>query len=204
MGQINRFVVDPITNEVTHVVVQKGWLLPEDKVIPFAMVQSTSGEKLILNEEISDFDQLPSFEETYYIRATDERPGELTPAGDPAYHYAPAYYWYPSQANIAYPGMGLPSYPWTTGETKRNIPENTIPIHEGTDVHSSDGKHVGDVERLFVDGESKQVTHFVIAQGVFFKDRKLVPVNWVKQVEEDAVHLGVSSEVLDRLPGYED
>jgi sporulation protein YlmC with PRC-barrel domain len=204
VGRINRFVVDPTTNEVTHVVVQKGWLLPEDKVIPFERVSRTDDEKLVLNEEIGDFDELPSFEETYYVRATDERPGDLTPAGDPAYHYAPAYYWYPSQVNMVYPSMGLPSQPWTTGQTKRNIPEDTVPIQEGTDVHSSDGKEIGDVERLFVDGESKQVTHFLISQGLFFKDRKLVPVHWVRRVEEDAVHLAVSSEVLNRLPAYED
>ena len=29
VGKINRFILDPETNEVTHVVVQKGWLLLE-------------------------------------------------------------------------------------------------------------------------------------------------------------------------------
>jgi sporulation protein YlmC with PRC-barrel domain len=186
------------------VVVQKGWLLPEDKVIPFAMVRSTSGEKLVLNEEIGDFDELPSFEETHYIRATDEGTGDIRPVGDPAYQYMPAYYWYPSRAGLGYTGMGIAPYPWATGETKRNIPEDTIPIQEGTDVHSADGQEIGDVERLIIDPESKQVTHFVISQGMLFKDRKLVPVHWVKRVEEDALHLAVSSEVLNRLPAYEE
>jgi uncharacterized protein YrrD len=204
VGRINRFVLDPATNEVTHVVIQKGWLLPEDKVVPFGMMRSMDDDKLVMNEEVADFEQLPAFEETHFIRATDDRPGDLTPTGDPEYQYTPAYYWYPSQSNIGYPAMGLGHYAWPTGETKRNIPENTVPIREGTDIHSSDGKEVGEVERLIVDPDSNQVTHFLVSQGVLFKDRKLVPVHWVKQVEEDSLYLGVSSQVLERLPSYEE
>lgn len=29
VDRINRFVLHPVTNEVTHIVVQKGWLLPD-------------------------------------------------------------------------------------------------------------------------------------------------------------------------------
>jgi uncharacterized protein YrrD len=203
VGKINRFVVDPVTNEVTHVVVQKGWLLPEDKILPFDMVRSTSDDKLVLNEEVREFEQLPPFEETHFIRANDD-PSDLTPAGDPRYEYTPAYYWYPSQSNIGYPGLAFGHYAWPVGETRRNIPDDTVPIKEGTDIVSSDGKHVGDVERLLVDPESKQVTHFLISQGMLFKDRKLVPVHWVKSVEEETVTLGVNSQVLERLPSYED
>jgi sporulation protein YlmC with PRC-barrel domain len=205
VGKVNRFVLDPATNEVTHIVLQKGWLLPEDKVVPFEMVREGSEGKIILSEEVGDFEQLPPFEETRFIRATDERPGDGTPEGDPAYHYTPAYYWYPSHANIGYPGFGLGYYAWPpAGETRRNIPEDTIPLKEGTDVISSDGEHVGDVERLIIEPDSGRATHFVISQGLLFKDRKLVPAHWVRMVEEDQVHLVVSARLLERLPAYEE
>jgi uncharacterized protein YrrD len=200
VGRINRFVLDPSTNEVTHVVIQKGWLLPEDKILPFQMVKSIE-DTLVLNEEIRDFDELPPFEETHFVRAVDD---DLSPSGDPAYQYTPAYYWYPSHSNIGFPGIGLGHYTWPAGETKRNIPEDTIPIKEGPDIVSSDGKEVGNVERLFVDVDSNKVTHFLISQGLLFKDRKLVPVHWVKSVTEDNVYLAVSSQVLERLPSYEE
>jgi hypothetical protein len=88
--------------------------------------------------------------------------------------------------------------------TTRNIPEDTIPIREGTNVMSSDDKHVGDVERIFVDPDSNQATHFVISQGILFKDRKLVPAYWVTSVEEEQVHLSVNSRLLERLPSYQE
>ena len=68
---------------------------------------------------------------------------------------------------------------------------------------SSDGEHVGDVERLFVDSDSNRATHFVIAEGLLFKERKLIPANWVRSIEEDKVHLAVPSRVLERLPAYQ-
>jgi sporulation protein YlmC with PRC-barrel domain len=204
VGKVNRFVLDPATNELTHIVIQKGWLLPEDKVVPFEMVKSAVGESVVLSEEVGDFDKLPPFEETQFIRVMDDRPEDAIPAPDPRYEYTPAYFWYPAQSNIGFPGLALGHYAWPSGETKRNIPEDTVPLKEGTNIISSDGKHVGDVERLFLEGDSNKVTHFVISQGVLFKDRKLVPAHWVKSVEEDEVHLVVSSQLLERLPSYQE
>jgi uncharacterized protein YrrD len=215
VGKVNGFVLDPATNEVTHIIVQKGWLLPEDKVLSFDIVQSASEDKVVLNEDIGDFDELPAFEEAHYIqtRDADVAPGE-TPAprdrlpnsdlnrgADRGYSYAPAYYWYPPHGFIGYP-VGY--YGWPPMETVRNIPEDTIPLKEGTDVMSSDGEHVGDVQRLYVEPESNQATHFVISQGMLFKDRKLVPAHWVKSVSEEKVQLAVTSALLERLPSFEE
>ncbi|HSL29138.1 MAG TPA: PRC-barrel domain-containing protein [Anaerolineales bacterium] len=203
VGKVNRFVLDPATNEVTHIVIQKGWLLPEDKVIPFPFISSGSEDRLVLSDEVGDLDELPPFEETHFIRATDEDSGSPLAANARAYHYAPAYYWYP-RAHMGYPGFGPAYFAGPVTETTRNIPEDTIPLQEGTDVISADGEHVGDVERLFIDPESNKATHFLISQGLLFKDRKLVPIHWVKSVEEAEVHLVVSSRLLERLPAHED
>lgn len=220
VGKVSGFVVDPATHEVTHIVVQKGWLFPEDKVLAFDMIQSADEDKVVLKENIGDIDQLPAFEETHFITPRDAnitREGGSMPVEErrraeiiqeeanegrsAALSVAPAYYWYPPHGYVGYPVgyYGLPPM-----ETVRNIPADTIPVREGTDVMSSDGEHVGDVERLFVEPASNKVTHFVISQGVFFKDRKLVPAHWVRSAEEDKVHLSVNSALLDQLPSYEE
>lgn len=205
VGKINRFILDPKTNEVTHIVVQKGWLLPEDKVVPFDRVRSATEDKVILNENIDDFNQLPPFEESHFVRVSDEdglnasrRTGEY-----PSYRSAPAYYWYPPSGYVGYPAYGMGLAPWPPMETQQNIPANTIPMKEGIDVVSSDGKHVGDVERLFVERETNKATHFLISQGLLFKDHKLVPASWVKSATEDKVQLAVSAKVLESLPSYQ-
>ena len=220
VGKVSGFVLDPATNEVTHIIVQKGWLFSEDRVLPFDIVNSATEDKVVLNKNIENFDDLPAFEETHYIRTREADrnvPGSTSPSDEtrrariieeessqgrsPAFSYAPAYYWYPPYGYVGYP-VGY--YGWPPMETVRNIPEDTIPLKEGTDVMSSDGKHVGDVERLFVDPESNKATHFVMSQGIFFKDRKLVPAHWVRSVGEENIHLSVTSELLEQLPSYEE
>lgn len=210
VGKINRIILDPATNEVTHLVVQKGWLFSEDKVVPFELVSSATEDKVVLSKDIDDVNQLPPFEESHFIRTPDADldetfrdrmvEGDVNRSGTPGYSFAPAYYWYPPYGYVGYP-VGY--YGWPPMETVRNIPEDTIPLKEGTDVISSDGEHIGDVERLFVDTGSNKATHFVISQGVFFPDRKLVPAHWVKSVGEEKVHLAVSAKVLESLPSYE-
>lgn len=220
VGTVSGFVLDPATNEVTHIVVQKGWLFPEDKVLSFDMIQSANEDKVVLKGNIGDVEELPSFEETHFItprEADITREGGTHPAEEKrraeiiqedasegqsaAFSYAPAYYWYPPRGYVGYPVgyYGLPPM-----ETVRNIPEDTIQVKEGTDIMSADGEHIGDVERLLVDPDSNRLTHFVISQGVFFKDRKLVPAHWVRSVDEDKVHLSVTSELLEHVPSYEE
>jgi uncharacterized protein YrrD len=200
VGKINRFVLDPATNEVTHIVVQKGWLLPEDKVVPIAMIGTATEERVVLNQKVEDLDQLPPFEETHFVELAEE---DVHPTDSSTYRYAPAYYWYPPSGYIGYPEFGPGYYGWPPVETTRNIPADTVPLKEGANVMSLDGEHVGDVERLFVDSDSNRATHFLISEGLLFKERKLIPAHWVKSVEEDKVRLTVPSRLLERLPTYQ-
>ena len=104
---------------------------------------------------------------------------------------------------LAHPTYGPNIYNWPPTEIRQNIPEHTVPLKEGADAITVDEKHVGDLERLFVEPDTNSVTHFVISQGLF-KERKLVPAAWVKNVAENKVHLSVSARLLDRLPAYEE
>lgn len=200
VGKINRFILDPETNEVTHVVVQKGWLLSEDKVVPLNMVRSTTEEKVILTGNADDFNKLPPFEESHFVRMYND---DFHQAEDASDSLSPVYFWYPPLMYPNHGAYGMPNSPLAPLahlETKRNIPEETIPLKEGANVISSDEKHVGNVERLFIDASSKKVTHFLITKGLLFKERKLIPAHWVKYVGEEKIHLLVSSSLLERLP----
>lgn len=204
VGKVNRFVLDPETNQVTHIVVQRGGLLSEDKVVPFEKIRSTTEDKIVLAEDIDHFEDLPPFEETHYVRINGAGIDNTRPAGDARVSQNPVmYYWYPPQGYLGLPAYGFPYYAWPPTETQQNIPENTVPLKEGTDVISSDGKHVGDVERLLLEPNTNRATHFVISQGLLFKDRKVVPAKWIKSVTDNEVRLTVASSVLEQLPSYE-
>lgn len=219
VGHVDRVVLDPRTKEVTHIVVRKGTLFTTDRVLPVKMVADTNADRILLQPDLTkgDLENLPEFEETQYLLALEEdyvkRPqaGTVTPV---AAHIAtattaPAMVWYPSSpaALSGYSGLGMlpyvPAADYVT-QTKRNIPDNAIGLKDGAHVHSADGHHVGDVERVFVDEQSHRATHLLIEHGIFFKTHTPIPVTWIDTVTENDVTLAVSEKLLKGLPEYKD
>lgn len=49
VGSIDRVVIDPRNNEVTHLVVRKGFFFPTDKVVPMDLVRTAEAWILILS-----------------------------------------------------------------------------------------------------------------------------------------------------------
>ena len=73
VGHIDRVVIDPGTKEVTGIVVRKGFLFTEDKVVPISLIAAATDERVTLREDAGDLQALPDFEETHYIAYDDER-----------------------------------------------------------------------------------------------------------------------------------
>lgn len=167
------------------------------------MISSATEDRVQLNEDVQEFYELPPFEETHYVRVDEDGASYHETTAYPSYRAAPGYYWYPPHGYLGYPAYGLGYPAWPLTETQQNIPSKTVPLEESTKVMSSDGEHVGDMERLLVDTNSNKATHFVISQGLLFKDRKLIPVSWIDSVTEDEVRLIVSARVLEQLPSYQ-
>src|SRR5258708_33678638 len=125
VGKIDRVVINPRTKAVTHVVVRKGLLLTEDKVVPIGAVASATPDRVVLFQSADNLDRFPPFEETHYVPVNSDAVG------------------------VDYQtGYARPLYISTDfiGETERNIPENTVALKEGAEVISADGESVGTVE----------------------------------------------------------
>ena len=200
VGHIDRVVMEPQTKEVTHVVVRKGFLFTDDKVVPIDFIATATEDRVALRSDVGDLNALPKFEETHYIPIPDTVPGTAPSAKD-----STPLYWYPP---IGLTPWGAPDAaqlgPVYVSHTEQNIPEGTVALKEGSKVISSDEKHVGNVERVFTDSRTNRVTHLLISQGLILTERRLVPITWVRLVLEDEVHLTVNSQQLDSLPQYQD
>jgi uncharacterized protein YrrD len=202
VGDLDRIVLNPSTEKVTHLVVRKGLLLPEDKLVPLDLVDAITEDQIALKETVAALSDLTDFEETYYLSYPEEGAKRPVPAD-----YARPVYWYPPPGT---PWWGFPASPYIgftdtppVTEVEQNIPEGTVALQEGADVISADGKHVGDVEQIFTETETNRATHFLISQGLLLKEKKLVPTAWIDTIGERAVSLVVKSDFLDNLPEYE-
>lgn len=204
VGHIDRVVLNPNTKEVTHLVVRKGFLFTEDKIVPLHVIESAIEERVALREDAGNLDGLPPFEETHYIPLDkDDLRSSAYPIGTAA-----ALYWYPPRGgSISYPGSSGYARPFprrTKTETEQNIPEDTVALKEGSRVISTDSQHVGNVVRVFTEPQDNQVTHLLISDGFIFKVKKLIPVSWISEIQEDEIFLGVGVAMLDTLPEYQE
>lgn len=199
-GTIERMVMNPRTGELTHVVVEKGFLFTKDYVVPVDHIEMTSEDRVTLT--VADEDRFEPFEESYYVQADDTTTPERVIPTAGTYGPIPYYYYGPVGTQWSATPMWLDPYqPNYVRKTARNIPEESVALEEGVDVYTSDGEKVGDVDQVVTEGD--RVTHFIVSKGLFFKEHKLVPTMWIRTVAEGAIRLGVSSEYMERLPDYE-
>jgi len=191
VGSINRVVLSPESKMVTHIVVRKGTLLNRvDKVVPVDLIAETTEDRILLRDEAGDLESFPPFEEE---RVVDKKTGLDQP---PLFESS-------SPELIGYPEPNIPVIP-APGEQyvtqiDQNIPEGTVALKEGARVITADGQHVGKVERVLADLSADQVTHLLISRGMFPKETKLIPMEWVARMEEDGVHLGVEEHRVKEL-----
>ena len=196
LGTLSRVIIDPNNRKVTHIVVENGLMFPTNKIIPIDQMNPQIEEKIILTSSEEDLKNFPDFEESHYVDLdTNETPGSDVTTS----------YWYPP-VDYAWWRTGIPSLaapmPVYTIRTTQNIPEGTVALEEGAKVISADDKNVGSIEQLVVDPQDNRVSHFVVGEGLLFKERKLIPVTWISTIGEKEVYLSVKSGTLERVPAY--
>lgn len=190
VGKVDRVVIDPVTKETTHLIVRKGALFAEDKVVPIALVDEAEEDHVTLRGDEDVFEGLPDFEENQFILLDSEEA--------PAYslEHAQPMYWYPFGLGTGIPPAVAPQ-PYLV-ETRRNIPDQTVALKEGAKVISVDGKHIGDIERVFVDPDTDRIRTFLVSKGFFLKEHMFIPVEWVADLSEKEIRLAVGSRLIEK------
>jgi sporulation protein YlmC with PRC-barrel domain len=200
VGRIDRVVIDPETKKVTHVVVRKGLLFADDRVVPIGLVAEATEDHVNLRRVAGDLHNLPKFEESHYVQSPEEEGGHHSPSS--GRYASPLYGPPPAAAGTSYPDPGL-SGPQYAKRVEQNIPEGTVALREGAKVIANDGKLVGHVEEILTDIETEQALYILISKGLVTKERKLIPALWVREIDENEIYLTAPAEVLAKLRPYE-
>lgn len=196
IGSISRIVIDTKTKDVTDVVVQRGALFKEEKVIPVGLIDLENADRIALRESNQNVDDFLDYQTTHYVSA--DQPGMETEHIETAYWYPPLNF----QMNVPRAGVFPGVLPDHGTETETNLPEGRIAISEGAQVVSADDEHIGNVEQVVMNSESNTITHFVVGKGFLLKEHKLVPAFWVTGMDEDRLRLSVEARVFERLPDH--
>lgn len=201
VGRIHRVVIDPGNSEITHLIVAKGILFKEDKVVPVSQVESTSEDTVTLRKGAVDPGSYPKFEKDAFIAA-----GGYEAFREHQAEEARSLIWY--HTGIATPWWvnGLDARttkPLYVRKGRRSIPEDAVPLEEGAEVLDAGGAPVGRVVKVYAEPEEHRVTHIVIARGILDREEKLIPSAWIKQVFEDSLRLTVEKDFVVNLPPAE-
>lgn len=199
IGSLDRVVINPETKEVSHLVVEKGFLFNTNKIIPIEYVDMEVGDRIALEKNAQELEALPSYDPNAYINLDRTGYPDEEQQMDASYWYPPVdYSWWATAGGR--PG----SYPKPRFVKAEDvIPDETVALKEGAKVLSKDGEHIGNIEEVIVETAEDIATHIVVSEGFFLKERKLVPTIWITDVKEDQVRLSVWSDTFENLPEYE-
>jgi len=194
IGNLMRVVLKPQDKTVTDIVIQTGTMFnKKEKVIPVDLIEKTNQDQIVLRGQAKDLKDMPSFEEEHLVE-TDKKDLNLplTPEFTTAtlYGYALAAPLPPQDSDEKY-----------VTEKEQNIPEGAVAMKEGAKIISAEGEHVGDLERVLAESPTEQVTHLLISYGIVTKEKKLIPVTWVKVFDENEILLRVPKKSIEELAG---
>jgi uncharacterized protein YrrD len=195
IGDIERVVIDPVTKSVTDVVIEKGVLFKEDRVVPVNLIEMADEDRVTLRLDEDELEELPEFEETNYLYI-----GDVDREDYPGVEPVPLIPVVPSPYASASPAIPVASPQPLIEEKERHIDPGDVAIKENAPVYDVKGKKLGDVEQILSDPESHRITQFVISEGLLLKEKKNVPISWVSEIDENRVKLAVGSKLVDQLP----
>lgn len=180
-GRLAKIVVNPETQEVTDIVVEKGFMLSkQNRVLPIALINRAVDGSIHLNMHCNELENYPEYKEIE-IEEPDITMQVRTPVS----------------ANGGYSDY---SSPMIRRRLRQGIPSEMAVVGTNTPVETNDAT-IGYVDHVLIDPFTHTITHVVMRQGLLFHEYRMIPVEMIQTVNEH-VCLATSSELLDLLPRY--
>ena len=185
VGKVDRLVVDPETREVSEIIIHKGFLLTEDRVVPMSSIRGVDADGNVqLSVPASTIDQLPLFvERAYYIPTEDEYstmpyPGvtsTITPG------LAAPILWGAPPAGRPYMDTPVPMDAEAEAVPQSTLSDDVVTIDKGTNVLDRYGESVGHVEDVQYDDYGR-MTGIVVKAGLIRRHEYHVPAHHVDKL----------------------
>jgi uncharacterized protein YrrD len=172
-GEVRRFIIDPATETVTHLVIEPKHGHEPGRLVPLDLIDSTTGA-IRLRCTIAEFGNLERADETDMVEGADLGIG--MPGGPP---------------------MGIP-HPTQVVFTDV-VPSGEIEVAPGDPVHATDGE-IGQVRGFLVDPSDHRMTHVLLREGHLWGRKEVaIPVSAVTGVQ-NGIRLNITKQQVENLP----
>lgn len=200
-GTVERVVVSPRSRRVTHLVVRTGWPLPalgRAVVVPVSLVHqwSVDGAAVVVAITRRELEALPGFVESAYVTPD--------PSWEPPAGYDRSQVLHRLTRGEDVEETELLESGLLVHRRRLGLPEELVTLRRSQRVVCLEGE-AGRVDGVLVDLATGAVTHFVLRRGgigPLFGRRLVVPVDWVRSIDDDEVFLDVGEEQLSHLPEF--
>jgi sporulation protein YlmC with PRC-barrel domain len=173
-GEVSRMIIDPVTDTVTHLVIEPKHRRETARLVPLDLVETTAGG-VRLRCTLAEFGGLDAAEETELVDTGIEGMGI---------------------ASLNTP-MGLT--PAVVTVVEDIVPLGETEIAHGESVHALDGE-IGRVQGFMVDPGNRRVTHVLLREGHLWGRKEVaIPVSAVKKVE-NGIWLKLTKKQVEDLP----
>jgi hypothetical protein len=188
VGKSVTVIVNPVTEQVTHVVVEDASAPhPMQRLVPVFHVSECKPAEICLDVTRADLAKMDPFVEEQYIRTKVPDHGAVGALAYPDLRAMP----FVTRQDVAY-----------VHEHVEHVPPGKLAIHRGDKVLASDGQ-VGRVGEFLVDcdQECMCISHLVLRQGHLWGQKEItVPMSAVDRVSMDTVYLKLDKQAIAALP----
>ncbi len=180
-GRSTYLIIDPVSRQVTHLVVKEKGLAAAEHVVPIGWVTEATHDLIRLRCTTAQLTHVQPFIEKHYLRE---------PLPD-FQHVEDGYFLQPFRIRNVVKTVQVRTH---------HIPAGELAVHRGASVEATDG-HIGQVDEFLVDPENSHITHLILHEGHLWGQKDVtIPVSEIDRVEEDTVHLKLSKRRIEALP----
>ena len=175
-------VLDPIAEQLTHVVVRDRQRSDVERLVPLELVQETAPKRIWLSCTKGEFRGLRPFIAREYLRTK-------SPFGD-----------YDRDGVLVLPYALPKNGPMPGGREHRSIPRNELAVRRGWRVEATNGP-IGTVDEFMLDPADGSITHLVLRKGHPWGERDVViPLSEIDRVKDNVVYLRLNKMRVGLLP----
>ena len=184
-GKLIFVIVNPHTDDLTHIVVKESKRLHKEHLVPISKIEKNNKEQITLNCSKKELSKEESFIKTHFVKSK-----------------VVSQYWSVNDDSLA--ALQQP-YVYIHDEFRpvkyQAIPPEELSVHRGEKVVATDGT-IGNVDELLINKDG-HITHLVLREGhLWGKKDVAIPVTEIDKNRsgKQTVYLNLNKETVEKLP----
>jgi sporulation protein YlmC with PRC-barrel domain len=184
-------LINPVVDQVTHLVVKKDSFLNTEYIVPVELVAETIADTIRLRCRKAELEKMDPFIKTTVIE--EKMPDKYSSYGGGYGNGMSPYFYWPY---VSYNGKVQAPV------EHQQIPPGEQAVRRGTRVEATDG-YIGHVDEFVVNPENGHITHLVMREGHLWGQKDvIIPLSAMGETREDTVFLKLDKHQIESLPTF--